>query len=84
MPRDYETPEDYAGIDHDAEDAFDAYADRCGDADREEAALRRWEAAREMPFEHDEPEPDDTIAHAMWLRREEYGDQDPPDVEVAA
>jgi len=37
--------------------------------------LRRWEAQREMPHE-DEPEHEDTLAHVVWLRREEYGDQD--------
>lgn len=58
MPRDYETPDDYAGIDYDGRDDFDAHADR--DADREEAAVRRWEARREMPYE-DEPEPEDTL-----------------------
>lgn len=51
MTRDYETPEDYMGPDHEAEDA---HADRMGDADREEAAIRRWEERREMPYEDDE------------------------------
>jgi hypothetical protein len=43
--------------------------------DADEMRLRRWEERREMPHE-DAPEPEDTISHAMWLRREEYGDQD--------
>lgn len=84
MSRDYETPDDYSGPDYDAQDDFDAHADRCGDADREEAALRRWEARREMPYD-DEPEPEETLAdYYGWLRREEYGDQDTPDMEDAA
>lgn len=74
MSRDYETPEDYAGLDYEAEAAHDDYIERDRE-DRAEAALRRWEEQREMPNE-DEPEPEDTIAHAAWLRREEYGDQD--------
>lgn len=115
MPRDYETPDDYA--DRMAErEAHDDWQELQRDADREEAAIRRWEAAREMPYE-DEPEPEHTLApdcpscdapgyggyscprcgwskndergesdadYYGWLRREEYGDQDPPDVEVAA
>ena len=82
MGRDYETPDDYRDM-ADERDAHDDWVELQRHADKEEAATRRWEAAREMPYE-DEPEPDDTIAHAMWLRREEYGDQDPPDAEAAA
>lgn len=52
MPRDYETPEDYSGIDYEGQAERDAHDDR--DADREEAAIRRWEARREMPYEDDE------------------------------
>lgn len=54
MSRDYETPDDYAGTDYDDRDERDAYDDRCGDDDRAEAALRRWEERREMPYEDDE------------------------------
>jgi ubiquitin len=72
MSRDYETPEDYAWPPE--HDTYDDYIERDRE-DRAEAALRRWEEQREMPNE-DEPEPEDTIAHAAWLRREEYGDQD--------
>lgn len=54
MSRDYETPDDYAGVDYDARDERDAYDDRIGDDDRAEAALRRWEEQREMPYENDE------------------------------
>jgi hypothetical protein len=65
MARDYETPEDYTQPDH---DEHDDYIERDRE-DRAEAALRRWEAQREMPYEDDEQ-------YAAWLRREEYGDQD--------
>lgn len=77
MPRDYETPDDYR--DEIAErEANDDWVELQRDADKEEAALRRWEAAREMPYE-DAPEPEETLyEHAAWLRREEYGDQDSP------
>jgi len=72
-PRDYETPDDYIRDDGEAEAE---YHDRMREADREEAAIRRWEERREMPYD-DEPEPEDTLYdHAAWLRREEYGDQD--------
>ena len=71
MSRDYETPDDYTGPDYEAWEEQDAHDER----DADEARLLRWEARREMPYE-DAPEPEDTIAHAMWLRREEYGDQD--------
>lgn len=84
MSRDYETPDDYA--DHMAErEANDDWCELQRDADKEEAALRRWEAQREMPFE-DAPEPEETLyEYAAWLRREEYGDQDDPgEGEVAA
>jgi hypothetical protein len=84
MGRDYETPEDYAGSDHEAWDQEDDHTSRIAEADREEAAVRRWEARREMPHD-DEPEPDDTVyEYAAWLRREEYGDQDAPDIGEAA
>ena len=83
MGRDYETPDDYSHL-AERDDTYDDWVERERHGDKEEAALRRWEEAREMPYEHDAPEPDDTIAHAMWLRREEYGDQDTPDVEDAA
>lgn len=72
MSRDYETPEDYALPDYTEQDAHD---DRIGDADREEAAVRRWEERREMPYDEEHEG-----TYVMWLRREEYGDQD----EVAA
>jgi hypothetical protein len=49
-------------------DEHDDYIERDRE-DRAEAALRRWEMQREMPYEDDEQ-------HAAWLRREEYGDQD--------
>jgi hypothetical protein len=53
MSRDYETPEDYA--DHtDERDAHDDWTERQRDADKEEAAIRRWEERREMPYEDDE------------------------------
>jgi len=82
VSRDYETPDDYAEPDH---DDYDAYADRQGDADREEAALRRWEARREEGPYNDAPEPEETLAdYYGWLRREEYGDQDDPACEDAA
>ncbi len=74
MSRDYETPDDYA--DHtDERDAHDNWTEIQRDADKEEAALRRWEERREMPYEDD-----NEGTYVMWLRREEYGDQD----EVAA
>jgi hypothetical protein len=79
MARDYETPEDYTGPDYEAWAEKDDHDER----DRDEARLRRWEQQREMPYE-DAPEHEDTIAHAMWLRREEYGDQDTPEMEDAA
>lgn len=79
MSRDYETPEDYA--DHLAErEANDDWIELQRDADKEEAALRRWEAQREMPYEDIDPATETAIEYAAWLRREEYGDQD----EVAA
>jgi hypothetical protein len=74
MSRDYETPDDYRDR-TDEREANDDWVELQREADKEEAALRRWEEAREMPYEH-EPEHDDTIAYAMWLRREEYGDSD--------
>lgn len=52
MPRDYETPEDYAGIEYDEREERAAHEDR--DADREEALIRRWEERREMPYEDDD------------------------------
>lgn len=84
MPRDYETPDDYA--DHMAEQEANAdWVELQRDADKEEAAIRRWEERREMPYD-DDHEPEETLyEHAAWLRREEYGDQDnPTDGEVAA
>jgi hypothetical protein len=85
MSREYETPDDYAGTDHDDQEAHDAWADRNRDYDREEMALRRWEERREAGPDDDAPEPEETLAdHYAWLRREEYGDQDPPDTEAAA
>lgn len=80
MSRDYDTPDDYAATDYQAQDDYDAWADRQGDADREEAAVRRWEARREMPYDDDHE-----VTYVMWLRGEEYGDQDNHDAgEVAA
>jgi hypothetical protein len=73
MSRDYETPEDYTQPDH---DEHDDYIERDRE-DRAEAALRRWEMQREMPYEDDEQQYHETPEeHAAWLRREEYGDQD--------
>lgn len=74
MSRDYETPEDYADR-SDERDDHENWTERQRDADKEEAALTRWEERREMPYEED-----DAGTYVMWLRREEYGDQD----EVAA
>lgn len=72
MPRDYETPDDYADTLAERE-ANDDWVELQRDADKEEAAIRRWEERREMPYDEDHEG-----TYVMWLRREEYGDQDPP------
>jgi hypothetical protein len=71
--RDYDQP------DLDERDAWEA---RTIEGDREEAELRRWEARREEGPQWDEPETE--ADHAQWLRREEYGDQDAPEIGEAA
>ncbi len=83
MSRDYETPEDYRDQSDDRDD-HDNWTERQRDADKEEAALRRWEDQREMPYEHVNPHTETAIEYAAWLRREEYGDQDHPDLGEAA
>jgi hypothetical protein len=77
VSRDYENPEDYA--DPPEYDEYDEWADRNREADAEEAAVRRWEARREMPYDDDHE-----ATYVMWLRREEYGDQDTPSTGEAA
>lgn len=58
--RDYETPDDYRDTIAERE-ANDDWIELQRDADKEEAAIRRWEERREMPYEDDPPEPEETI-----------------------
>ena len=84
MTRGYETPEDYTSSSDDHE-AREVWEGRAADGDREEAALRRWESRREEGPAWDAPEPGETPGeYREWLRREEYGDEDAPDMEEAA
>lgn len=55
-------------------DDRDAWESRTIEGQREEAALIQWEQQRG----------DAEAEYAEWLRREEYGDQDAPDLGEAA